>query len=368
MIKRQPNHGKRAKFVNHGKKFSSGSYANNPRTTTQTHNGISVGAIVALIGFAFLIYGFMHNVYTNNIGNSAIEQPTPIEQSTALEQNTESSSATESVTSVVGVSSFKTIPKTVDYTYILRGSRGHITYTVYGGLSDYLKGLPKGITYEAGGTPPTDTDFLMRDLNDENQKQFLDPLVDQIKSITSNQDDQARIAISLVQNIPYDMTAFRSGNIEGKYPYEVLYTGCGVCAEKSELLAYLLKGLGYGVVIFRYDSSGNFAGHDAVGLKCPQQYSYKGTGYCFVESTTPTIITDSNEDYFASGNSKSTTKLPDTFKTLNVCDGNSFESVTAEYYDAIDYDRISHEGSEISSIDYDKWKSLVDRYGIKTSN
>jgi hypothetical protein len=311
----------------------------------------------------------------SNAVHPIIEQPTPVEQPTITEQPTESSSTSESVAPAVDASSFKTNPNSVDYTYILRGSRGHITYTVYGGLSDYLKGLPKEITYEAGGTPPTDTDFLMRDLNDENQKQFLDPLVDQIKSITPNQDDQARIAISLVQNIPYDMSSFKAGNIEGKYPYETLYTDTGVCSQKSELLAYLLRGLGYGVVIFRFDN------HDAVGLKCPQQYSYKGTGYCFVESTTPTIITDGSSDYLISGNSDATTKLADIFKTLNICDGNSFDSVSEEYNDNMDYQNLDIKlksygnGQTLSQPAYDEWKSyhdrwqiLVDKYGIKIAS
>jgi hypothetical protein len=323
----------------------------------------------------------------NSVDNNAVHAVTakivPIEQTTAIEQPTESSSATESATpdnnKVVDISRFKTDPKTVDYGYVLRGIHGHIPYTVYGGLNDYLKGLPRSISYYT--TKPTDIDFINRDLNDENQKQLLDPLVEQIKSITPNQDDQARIAVSLVQNINYDTVAFKSGNIEGKYPYEVLYTECGVCSQKSELLAYLLRSLGYGVVIFRFDSSGNFAGHDTIGLKCPQQYSYKDTGYCFVESTAPTIITDSNGDYIISGNGDATAKLPYTFKTLNICDGNSFDSVSEEYNDNTDYQNLDIKlksygsGQTLSQPAYDEWKSyndrwqiLVDKYGIKIAN
>jgi hypothetical protein len=309
----------------------------------------------------------------NNAVHSVTEQPTPNEQPTATEQPTESSSSTELVTPKLDTSSFKTNPKTVDYNYILRGSRGHLIYTVYGGLNDYLRGLPRGITYY--NTPPSDIDFILRDLIDENQKTFLDPFVDKIKATTSNQDDQARIAISLVQNMDYDMNSFRNGSIEEKYPYETLYTDTGVCSQKSLLLAYLLRGLGYGVVIFRFNS------HDAVGLKCPQQYSYKDTGYCFVESTTPTIITDGSGDYFISDNSNATAKLPDTFKTLQVCDGNSFDSVSEEYNDNIDYQNLDNKLNSYGSMRvlsrpaydewksyYDRWQKLVDKYGIKVEN
>ena len=306
-----------------------------------------------------------HEYISQNSQHNDVEHP-------VTEQPAESSNTTESVTSAVDTSSFKTKPKTVDYTYILRGNPGHITYTVYGGLNDYLKGLPRSMTYYT--TPPTDIDFILRDLNDENQKQFLDPLVDEIKSITPNQDDQARIAISFVQNIDYDMAGFTSGDLNAKYPYEVLYTGCGVCSEKSKLLAYLLRDLGYGIVIFRFDS------HDAVGVKCPQEYSYKGTGYCFVESTSPTIITNSNEDYYISGTSDATAKLPDEFKTLQICDGNSFDSVSEEYNDNMNYQNLysrmnSYPSTTLSQSNYNAWKSyhdewqkLVDKYGIKIAS
>jgi hypothetical protein len=282
--------------------------------------------------------------------------------STNLLQTIGTFTTTESTTP--DISDYKTNPKTVDYNYVLHGNRGHIQYTVYGGLNDYLKGLSRSITYY--NTPPTDIDFINRDLNDEYQKQLLDPLVEQIRSITSNKDDQARIAISLVQNIDYDTAGFTSGNVKGKYPYEVLYTGSGVCSEKSELLAYLLRGLGYEVVIFRFHAEN----HDAVGIKCAQQYSYRGTGYCFVESTSPTIITDSGGDYVGVGK---LTSMPDILK---ICYGSSFDSVSEEYDDNMAFNRLynklnSYSGTTLSQSEYDEWKSyhdewqkLVDKYGI----
>jgi len=262
----------------------------------------------------------------------------------------------------VDASQYMSSPKTVNYEYVLRGKHSSMSYTVYGGMNNQLKGLPREITYYA--TPPTNLDFIMRDLNDEDQKQLLNPLIEEIQNITSNKDDQARIAISLVQNIDYDWDGFKSGNIEGKYPYEVLYTGCGVCSEKSELLVYLLRDLGYGVVVFRFDASGDFPGHDAVGIKCPQQYSYRGTGYCFVESTTPSIITDSSGDYSTVGTS--TTKLTNMPEVLKICDGNSFDSVSEEYNDAVTLNSIRN-GKVLDKYNYNRWLSLVNKYGIKTT-
>lgn len=262
------------------------------------------------------------------------------------------------------ISRFKNKPKIVDYSYILRGNRGNIRHTVYDGLNRYLKELPRSISYST--IPPTDIDFINRDLNDEYQKQFLDLLVRQIKSTTLDKEDQARIAISLVQNINYDTAGFMSGNIKGKYPYEVLYTGSGVCSDKSKLLAYLLRGIGYEVVIFRF----SVENHDAIGIKCPLQYSYRGTGYCFIESTTPNIITDASRDYIGVG------KLTTMPNILKVCDGSSFYSISEEYNDYIAYYELSNKlqfysGKTLSQSEYDKWKyyhdewrKLVNKYGL----
>lgn len=261
--------------------------------------------------------------------------------------------------SQVYVSKYMTSPETVNFKYVLRGNHSQIPYTVYGGMNDHLRSLPRYIVYNTDQSPPTDIDFIMKDLDNKEQKPFIDPLVKEIENITSNKDDQARIAISLVQNIEYDSEGLRTGSIKGKYPYEVLYTGCGVCSEKSELLAYMLRELGYGVVIFRFEAET----HDAVGIKCPHQYSYRDTGYCFVESTSPSIITYSSGDYVIARNS--TTRLTSMPKKLKICNGNSFNGVSEEYNDAQTWSSVGT-GKVLDEATYNKWLSLVNKYGIKT--
>jgi len=111
-------------------------------------------------------------------------------------------------------------------------------------------------------------------------------------------DDQARIAISLVQKIPFGISdrkiKFGERDVDySRYPYEVLYEGQGTCGEKSTLLALLLRELGYGVVLFYYEKEN----HESLGIKCPLEEGYKGTGYCFVETTGPAIISDDRIAY-----------------------------------------------------------------------
>jgi hypothetical protein len=284
-----------------------------------------------------------------------------VRQSNFLEHNTEYSSAIEQDSNVpLAASKYMTDPKTGNYEYVLRGTRSQISYTVYGGMNDYLKSRPRYITYRGDQAQPTDKDFIMRDLDNDEQKYLLDPLVEKIQDITPNKDDQARIAISLVQNIDYDIDSLRSGEIKGKYPYEVLYTGCGVCSEKSKLLAYLLRGLGYEVAIFRFIEEK----HDAIGIKGPQEYSYRDTGYCFVESTSPSIVTDSSGDYVVGNSTTKLTTMPDV---LTICEGNSFDSTSEEYNDAVTWNTIGT-GKVLDEDAYNIWLSLVNKYGIKTTS
>jgi len=152
-----------------------------------------------------------------------------------------------------------------------------IDFIVYGGVNDYLSELDRSISYYY--SPPTTKDFILRNLDNEVQDYYLSPLVNKIKNKTDNKNEQVRIAISLVQSIPYDWGAFRTNNIEGRYPYEVIYDMTGVCMEKSDLLAYLLRELDFGVVIFEFE----IESHRAVGILC-NNGNYN-TDYCFIEST-----------------------------------------------------------------------------------
>ena len=211
------------------------------------------------------------------------------------------------------VSKFQVGPKKIELSYF----DGYITYTVYQGLNDYLAGLSRTISYYEGEAPPTTKDFIMRKLDNVEQNKMLDPFVDEIKKLSNDKDIQAKIAIRLVQLIPYDWDAFTSDTVTGKYPYEVLYTNTGVCSEKSELLVYLLRGLGYGVAVLQFEMEN----HEVVGIKCPSQYTYKDTGYCFVESTSLTSIGDSSGYYVGVG------QLTSNPEVIKISDGYSLNSI-----------------------------------------
>jgi len=165
---------------------------------------------------------------------------------------------------------YKTNPKTVKLSQV-----GN--FVVYGGVNDYLAGLDRSISYYY--VPPTTKDFILRDLYNDVQQAYLNPLVDKIKLKSTDSNQQARIAISMVQAIPYDWDAFTTNNIVGRYPYEVLYDMKGVCMEKANLMAFILRDLGFGVAIFEFDAES----HRAVGIKC--NHGNYNSNYCFIEAT-----------------------------------------------------------------------------------
>jgi hypothetical protein len=321
-------------------------------------NGFKVIAAVVFLLFCFQIC-LQPSIITNPISEFDYTTLNPIATNwNPSDSNTyENEGNGNSQTNTPEYEQLLTGPNNITLSYIYNTQHRQIDYTVYRGLNDFLSSLPRTISYYY--IPPTTKDFIMRDINQEKQKEFLMPLVQKIQNVIENDDDQAKIAISIVQNIPYDWSGFTTGLLTGKFPYEVLYTQRGVCGEKSELLVFLLRELGYGVVTFEY------ANHRAVGVKCPIQYSYDGTGYCFVESTMPSIITDSEMDYVGTG------KLG-SYTMIEIADGKSLNDISDEYNDAREYIRLnelieSSPGGVLSQYDYNQWWTLVNKYGINIS-
>ncbi len=221
------------------------------------------------------------------------------------------------------------ISKTVSLKYILNGKINFISLTVYNDFSDYVSALPRSIVSSGNSNNISRADFKLKAIQQETQKDFLLPLVVEIQNITNNKEDQARIAVSLVQNIPFG-SSNKTLNFFGeeinhtRYPYEVIYEMEGVCEEKTDLLLFLLKELGYGVSFFYYKPEN----HEAAGIKCPVKESLMETGYCFVETTSPSIITD-NEIYYSSVG-----KLVSEPVFYFVSDGDSLGKNLLEYKDA----------------------------------
>ena len=195
------------------------------------------------------------------------------------------------------ISKYQTNPKNISLNYVLRGEEGEIDFTVYQGMYDYLSKVPRSIDY-IGNESPSRADFKLKNMNEEEQRELLLPLVVKIQEITDDKNDQLRIAISLVQNIDYGFSNKTISFIENeinysRYSYEVLYDGQGICGEKSALLAFLLREMGYNISLFYYAQEN----HEALGIACPISKGFDDTGYCFIETTGPAILSDDSIEY-----------------------------------------------------------------------
>jgi len=258
-------------------------------------------------------------------------------------------------------------PKTITLDYIIRGEENKINLNVYEDLVIYIENLPKNI-FSRGEDKSIRWDFKKRNINDIYQQNLLKELVIKIQNLAENKDDQARIAISLVQNIPYEeseKTVFfndeDTGALYSRYPYEVLYDEKGICQEKSELLGFLLKELGFGFKIYYYQQEN----HEAIGIKCPEEYSNEKDGYCFIETTGISIVTNYQNTYqnIAGGILQS---IPETIYQK---DGETFgENDMYEYDDAKKWMKIEKQLNEKQFINIFNKKlrdSLILKYGIQ---
>lgn len=251
---------------------------------------------------------------------------------------------------------YQSYPESRNLKYILNGNVGEMDFTVYGEMADHLSRVSRSIEYKED-KKPSRADFKLKTINDEKQRELLMPLVVEIQNLENDRVQQARMAVSLVQNIPYGSTEktilFPGGEINySKYPYEVLYYGQGICGEKSALLAFLLKELGYDISIF-YFSEEN---HEVVGIKCPLERSFHGNGYCFVETSGPAIISDSSVEYVGG------IKLESEPEVIPISEGISLPKEMQEYEDAETMKKIRESWFVFNK--NKKFEVLKERYGL----
>jgi hypothetical protein len=255
-------------------------------------------------------------------------------------------------------------PREASFSYTLNGQEGIIDFIVYEGIYNSLYTIPRSISYEDGEISSR-AHFKLNSINEEKQYEFLIPLVTEIQNAAETKEDQARIAISLVQNIPFGNSdasiKFAGTSINYfRYPYQVVYDNEGVCGEKVELLAFLLRELGYGVSFFYFQEEN----HEALGIKCPIRESVGNSGYCFIETTGPSIITESEINYVGYG------KLESTPSIFLLGDGFALPEGMEEFKDARRMDKIKKSlAKRQGRLDFYKFlmnKRLKKKYGITT--
>jgi hypothetical protein len=174
---------------------------------------------------------------------------------------------------------FQQSPKTTSFSYFIGGDLRALSFTTFGGLSDFFSSKSHSYHYDP------EKGVIMDLLENEVQNEYMLSFVEMIRKRSFTSDDQAKIAISLVQRIPYNGNSYTRTATDWYYPYETLHNNEGSAADKSVLLAYILNELGYETVLFE------FPAHMAVGIKSSSRYSFYDTGFAYIETTRPTIIT-----------------------------------------------------------------------------
>ena len=258
------------------------------------------------------------------------------------------------------VSSYQKYSREILFSYVLRGEAGEINFVAYKEVVNYVSELPTSIIYTSGENSSR-ADFVFLKIDDGLQRDFLMPLVVDIQKITSDKEDQARIAISLVQKIPFGDSGRTVEFINGKnltyarYPYEIVYDFEGVCGEKVALLAFILRELGYGAALFYYPEQN----HEVLGIACPFEYSLEESGFCFVETTGPSIITNEQSNYVGG-------LVLSNREIIPLFEGDSLMNLY-EYKDAkkfIELDKIVEEKGELNLFQYSRWEKFIEKYGM----
>jgi hypothetical protein len=162
--------------------------------------------------------------------------------------------------------------------------------TLYGSVDAFYGAQPKEYSYIGSLPQNWEEKYYGQFLNVDKQDQTISDLANKIAELGKKHklsDDQiVELVLAFVQAIPYDDAKAKNilsntGDEKIAYPYETLFSNSGVCSDKSFLATALLRSLGYGTTIFTYQKEN----HMAIGIKCPQQYSTYGSGYCYAETT-----------------------------------------------------------------------------------
>lgn len=237
---------------------------------------------------------------------------------------------------------------TVSFPYVYRGHLDYLPFTISETVcTQCIRNRPR-IYYGQSANG-----FIKGIVKDRSQRRYLAPLVQKIiERAQGDPDIAARIAISMVQLIPY--RHINRYNNRWFFPYEVLYNQRGVCGNKSILLAALLRGLGFGIALLRFESQN----HMAVGIRAPDEYGYQDTGYAFIESTTPHIITDSEGSYRDIG------RLTTRASVIPISRGVALGDLSEDAEDAKELRRIQELGPVLDHPTYRIWENVSKKYGM----
>jgi len=297
---------------------------------------------VAAAGIVFL-YQFLPPM---SIPSPAISPPAITSEVPNLSSPSQPTEGSTPPATTLPDTDFRQSPKTTSFSYVIDGDRRSLSFTTYGGLSDFFSNKSHSYHYDP------ETGVFIELLENEVQNENMQPFIDMIRKQSTTSDDQARIAISLVQHIPYNGNRYNRTTTDWYYPYETLHTARGSAADKSILLAYILNELGYETVLF------DFSNHMAVGVKSSSKYAFYDTGYAYIETTRPTIITYEPDTSYGG------LRISSDSRIIHLSGGRRAMDVSAEYSDAMRMKQLEEMGGSLNQSYRAELVKISDKYDL----
>ncbi len=165
-----------------------------------------------------------------------------------------------------------------EYSWAYGGEEWTWELRVYQSMYDYFKEMPR---------PPT-TDYSVYVTNPLDNP-YIDRLVENLNKAAAKENyseyQTVEFATAFVQSLPYTTDSATSPFDEyPRYPIETLVDNGGDCEDTSILLASILDGMGYGVILIGLPE------HCAVGVKGGDNiygtyWEYEGEKYFYIETT-----------------------------------------------------------------------------------
>ncbi|HLN19425.1 MAG TPA: transglutaminase domain-containing protein [Patescibacteria group bacterium] len=232
---------------------------------------------------------------------------------------------------------------TKNFKYTLNGQEGEVSATMYPQLDNCLGDLKQETALPNGTHAQKEDADDKLTIENVSQQDFFKELADNIKKITDNTNDQARIVASIGQGFEYE----DNDPDEYNYPYEVAFDQKGICNETAKFMIGILRELGFGTAMLTFEKDN----HQVAGIKCDPKFSYNNSGYCYIETTTRAIITDD-------------TGIKSQQRANVISDGLAFDAAP-DFSDAQKYVSILEKGrNKATGNEKEEMKNLRQKYGI----
>jgi hypothetical protein len=312
-----------------------------PRPSSRLLYGVII-FVVAIVGLVFLSQ-FLPSL---GIPSPAISPPVITSEVPNLSSPSQPPQSPPPPATLPPETVFRQSPKITTFSFFMGRDVRTMSFTTFGGLSDFFSNKSHSHHYDP------DNGVIVDLLENEVQNEFMRPFIEMIRKRSITSDDQAKIAISLVQRIPYNGNRYTRTATDWFYPYETVHNNKGSAADKSVLLAYILNELGYETVLFEFPS------HMAVGVKSSSKYSFYDTGYAFIETTRPTIITYEPDTSYGGFSISQNPRI------IHLTGGKRVLDVSTEYGDAMRMKQLEKMGGSLNQSYRAELSKISEKYDL----